>query len=71
MLKSRINTMKSLITRNPSILGNSYTLRGTRIPVTLIKSMNQSGEPVELIMRLYDLTRDQVNACLYFGKKQP
>lgn len=62
--------MKSLITRNPSILGNSYTIRGTRIPVTLIKSMNQSGEPVELLMKLYGLTKEQVNACIGFNNKK-
>lgn len=58
--------MKSLISRNKKIQFGSYCLRGTRIPVTTIKGMVRGGDSIELVMRSYYITREQVEAALKF-----
>src|SRR6266536_3746765 len=45
------------------------TIEGTNINTEAIYSMYESGEPVELIGILYDLTEKQVYDAIYFYKK--
>lgn len=58
--------MNSLIAKNKKIHFGAATIRGTRINVTVIKSFYKAGEPIEMIMKLYDLTEDQVKAAINF-----
>ncbi len=44
-------------------------LHGTNINAEVIFSMYESGEPVESIGILYDLTKKQVNDAIFFYKK--
>ena len=60
----------SLISRNPKIQFGSYCIRGTRIPVTTIKSMVAGGDRIEYLARSFGITEEQVKAALNFGKRR-
>ena len=59
----------SLISRDPKIQFGSYCIRGTRIPVTTIRSMFRGGDSVKSIAGSYGITEEQVRAALEFGRE--
>ena len=54
---------------NPRNQFGQPVLNGTNINAEVIFSMYESGEPIESIGILYDLTRKQVNDAISFYKK--
>jgi uncharacterized protein (DUF433 family) len=59
--------VKSRISRNPKIMGGAYCIRGTRVPVGVIKSCVWGGWSHETILNEYpDLTQADIDAALAF-----
>jgi uncharacterized protein (DUF433 family) len=54
---------------NPHNQFGQPILNGTNINAAVIFSMYESGEPIEAIGILYDLTKKQVNDAISFYKK--
>lgn len=61
--------MKSLIQRRKDTQFGSYTISGTRIRVGIIKAFYLGGESVAMIAGIYEITEEQVLACINFRKK--
>lgn len=61
---------RPLISRDPGIQLGAYCIRGTRIPVDTIKTYYKAGDSVEILMNLFSLTREQVEAALDFREKR-
>jgi uncharacterized protein (DUF433 family) len=54
----------SEIMRDPMVMSGMYCVRGTRIPVCVIKARHRSGESVMTISKDYDLAPRTVKAAL-------
>jgi uncharacterized protein (DUF433 family) len=60
----------SRIVRDPGILLGKPTIKGTRIPVTLIVNLVAHGQTVEDIMEGYPhLTKEDIKAALEYAEK--
>lgn len=57
------------ITVDEGVLGGKPVIVGTRVPVELVVGNIAAGDPVETVMKEYDLTRDQVLAALKYAAK--
>ena len=52
----------------PDKLGGAWVFQGTRMPVAAVFENLQDGLSIDQILALYEgLTREQVNAVLYFA----
>ena len=58
--------MSELIVEDPKIQFGSPTIKGTRITVDTIRGLYFGGETRDFIARLYDITVEQVVACINY-----
>ena len=58
--------MSKLIVKDPQIQFGYPTIKGTRITVDTIQGLARGGEPIDLIARLYEITEEQVKACIEY-----
>ena len=58
--------MNELIEINPKILSGNPVIKGTRIPVSVIKGMVDAGDSREMVANVYRITEDQVDAAVEF-----
>jgi len=58
--------MNKLIVKNPHILNGDPTIKGTRIPVSIIKSLHRGQEPISVIAHIYNITEEQVKAAINY-----
>ncbi len=66
-----MNTRRSRIEINPSILLGKPVIKGTRIPVYVIVNLIAQGKSVEYILGEYpDLTKEDISATLAFAAEQ-
>jgi len=61
--------MSKLIVEDPQIQFGCPTIKGTRITVSTIQGLWRGGEPVDFIARLYDITEEQVQACIDYKEQ--
>lgn len=64
--KSKLQGAKACITIDPDIQFGEPCLAGTRIPAEVIAGMYKAGDNIETLMRSYDITREQVEACIEY-----
>lgn len=57
------------ITVDEQVQFGKPVIAGTRVPVEVIVGNIAAGDPVETVMKEYDLTRDQVLAALKYAAK--
>lgn len=55
-----------MIIEDPKIQFGQPTIKGTRITVDTIQGLARGGEPVDFIARLYEVTEEQVKACINY-----
>ena len=58
--------MSKLIVKDPQIQFGYPTIKGTRITVDTIQGLARAGEPFDFIARLYEITEEQVMACINY-----
>ena len=69
--------MSELIEIDERKVGGNPVVKGTRIPVQVIKGMVNAGDAPEMVANVYGITEDQVQAAVDyefpkdFGKKKP
>lgn len=63
-------TNGELIVCDPEIQGGIPTVKGTRIPTQTISEMYKAGETIGVISKAYQITPDQVIACVLYDFKQ-
>lgn len=52
---------------DPAICHGKPVIRGTRTPVTVVLSALAGGDSFEIIQADYDITADDVRACIAFA----
>lgn len=63
--------MKSLITKNPKILGGKPIIAGTRMSVEVILEFLAGGMEIKEILKEYSfLTKEQISAAIEYAAKQ-
>lgn len=63
--------MKSLITRNPKILGGKPIISGTRMSVEVILEFLAGGMEIKEMLEEYPfLTKEQIQAAIQYAAKQ-
>ena len=55
------------ISVNPEICHGKACIKGTRVMVSVVLDNLAAGEPIEEIMRGYDLEREDINAALSYA----
>ncbi|MBL9123424.1 MAG: DUF433 domain-containing protein [Planctomycetaceae bacterium] len=60
-------TWQDRITVDPAICHGKACLRGTRVMVSVVLDNLAAGEPIDRIMRGYNLQREDVNACMQYA----
>ncbi len=61
-------SIKDLVEKNPKVLGGTPVIRGTRIPVTLLRHLIKVGFSDKVITYEYpSLTRDKILAFKELG----
>ncbi len=58
---------RALIVLDPAVEFGDPCIKGTRIPARAVWGMASAGDPAELVMRAYDLTRDEFTAAVSWG----
>lgn len=56
------------ITINPDIHHGAVVIMGTRVPVSIVIGSLAGGMNFEEVMQEYELTKEQVEAAIGFGK---
>jgi uncharacterized protein (DUF433 family) len=59
--------MHERIVLDPKICHGKPVVRGTRTPVTVILSALAGGDSFETIQQDYDITADDIRACIAFA----
>lgn len=65
-IRIRQEHLQDKIVEDPQIMGGVPTIKGTRITVSNIKGLVDGDEPVSFIAKMYDITEDQVWACVNY-----
>jgi len=61
-------TWQQYIFSDPKVIYGKPVIKNTRIPVDLILEKLASGDTMEDLMKAYpNITREDLNACLYFA----
>ena len=60
--------MTDRILFDPNISHGKPVVRGTRTPITVILDALAGGDIFEMIQSDYDLTGDDIRACIGFGR---
>lgn len=60
--------MSERIVIDPAVCHGKPVIRGTRTPVTVVLSALAGGDSFEMIQADYDLTADDVRACIAFAQ---
>jgi len=63
-------TSHEYITADPAVLVGKPVIRGTRISVEFILGLIAQGWPEQDIMRNYELTSEQVRACVSYAQER-
>jgi uncharacterized protein (DUF433 family) len=58
------------ITADPAVLVGKPVIRGTRISVEFVLGLIAQGWPEQEIMRNYELTSEQVRACVSYAQER-
>lgn len=58
----------SAVTRNKAVMSGSYCVRGTRIPVSILKARYRNGDSAEHLAKDYNLPVKLVRAALRWRK---
>jgi uncharacterized protein (DUF433 family) len=61
---------KDRIVIDPKVCHGKPTIRGTRTPVAVILGHLAGGDTFETVQKQYDLTADDVRACIAFANDE-
>ncbi len=62
--------MNDRITIDPKICHGKPIIRGTRTPVTVVLGALAGGDSIEQIAKDYDITPDDIRACVAFAAEE-
>lgn len=62
--------MNDRITIDPKICHGKPIIRGTRAPVTVVLGALAGGDSIEQIAQDYDITPDDIRACVAFAAEE-
>jgi uncharacterized protein (DUF433 family) len=62
--------MEDRVTIDPKICHGKPVIRGTRTPVTVILNALAGGDSFETLEKEYDITADDIRACIAFASKE-
>lgn len=62
--------MNEHIVIDPTICHGKPVIRGTRTPITVILDALAGGDSFEVLEKDYDITADDIRACIAFATKE-
>jgi uncharacterized protein (DUF433 family) len=70
MWEAVMENHEDLIVIDPAICHGKPTVRGTRVPVSIVLGHMAGGDSFEEICRNYDITPEDIRACVAFANRE-